>query len=67
MKARKPGPFCLDTGRPIVWCIPVDGSRGSRYVYTSQAASVRCLGPIDATRLAAWLTKAAAWCREDGK
>lgn len=62
MKARKPADLLVPRYRDsVAWC-EVSKS-GGRRIYVGLYDTT----PADATHLAAWLTKAAAWCREDGK
>lgn len=59
MKARKPADLIVPRYQDsVAWC-EVRKS-GGRHIYVGLYNAT----PDDATRLAAWLTKAAAWCKE---
>lgn len=60
MKARKPEAFRVNDTVAAECAMLGDGTR----FVTARAGY---LYAADTTRLAAWLTEAAAWCREGGK
>lgn len=63
MKARKPGAFVTIGRLWLAECITFDNERR-----ISVGGYGGCLmHPSDNKKFAAWLTKAAAWCRDGGK